>query len=313
MNWQTARALVTGGAGFIPSHIVDALVARGAQVIALDNLQAGKKENLSEALPRITFVEGDVRDAGLVDELADGQDVIFHLAANASVPNSIEDPRYDFETNAVGTLNVLEAARRHGVKKVIFACSAAVYGEPRYVPMDERHVLDPVSFYGVSKQAGERLGMMFHRMFGVGFVSIRIFNTYGPRQPRYVMADLLRKLRANPNELEVLGDGTQVRDYCYVTDTAAAFLHAAENDSMVGEAYNVAGGNPISIKDLVALMLRVLDLPNTRIRYTGQSWKGDITKLMADISKIRLTGFSPQVGLEDGIRRMVEWFRAVEG
>ena len=313
MKWRNVRALVTGGAGFVPSHLVDALVARGAEVTVLDNLQAGKMENLAQAMPRIRFIQGDVRDLDTVDEAVNGQDFVFHLAANASVPNSLDEPRYDFETNALGTFNVLEASRRHDVRKVVYASSAAVYGEPKYVPVDESHPLEPCSFYGCSKLAGEREGFMFHSMFGLCFVAIRIFNTYGPRQPRYVMADLLRKLRENVDELEVLGDGTQVRDYSYVGDTTEAFVLAAENDDMIGQAYNIAGGNPISIRDLVALILGTLDLNHTRVCYTGTSWKGDIARLIADVSKIRGAGFAPTVRLEAGIRAMVEWFRLTEG
>ena len=312
MEWKNKRALVTGGAGFIPSHVVDALVTRGADVTVIDSLQAGKMENLSDAMEHIRFIEGDIRDDETVMKAVRGEDVVFHLAANASVPNSFENPRYDFETNALGSFNVLEAARLQGVGKVVYASSAAVYGEPKYVPVDESHPLEPCSFYGLSKLTGEREGFMYRDMYGLGFTAIRIFNTYGPRQPRYVMADLLRKLRNNPHELEVLGDGTQVRDYSYVSDTAEAIVSAAENDAMLGEAYNVAGGNPISIRDLVSLMLDTLDLKDTKVHYTGQSWKGDITRLMANIGKIRAVGFQPKVSLEDGIREMIEWFQGLE-
>jgi len=312
MNWKNKRVLVTGGAGFIPSHVVDALVARGTAVTAFDNLQAGKLENLSAVMEHLRFIQADLRDADAVMHAVEGQEVIFHLAANACVPYSLENPRYDFESNALGTFNVLEAARLHGVGKVIYASSAAVYGEPKYVPMDESHPLEPCSLYGLSKLAGEREGFMYLEMFGLGFVPIRIFNTYGPRQPRYVMADLLRKLRNNPHELEVLGDGTQIRDYSYVSDTAEAIISAAEDDAMLGQAYNVAGGNPISIRDLVTLLLDTLNLNGAQVHYTGQSWKGDITRLMADMTKIRKAGFEPRVPLQKGILKMVEWFQAQE-
>lgn len=306
MNWAGVNVLVTGGAGFVPSHVTDALVSLGANVTVLDNMQAGLKENLLRCAAEIRFVWSDLRDPDAVRGVVDGQEYVFHLGANASVPNSLTNTRYDFETNAHGTFNVLEAARDCGVKRVLYASSAAVYGEPQDVPTDEKHPLMPSSFYGESKLAGERLGMMFHAMFDLGFTAIRIFNTYGPRQPRYVLADLIRKLNRNPHQLEVLGTGDQVRDYCYVSDTVGAFISAAENDGAAGEVYNIAGGNPISIRDLVAVILEVMDLPGCKVTYTGQSWRGDIARLVADISKISATGFKPKVSLKEGIRLTIE-------
>lgn len=306
MDWSGVPALVTGGAGFVPSHIVDALVARGARVTVLDNLQAGRKENLAGVLDRITFHHGDIREPELVRGIVAGNEYVFHLAANASVPGSVRDPRYDFETNSMGTFNVLEAARDAGVRRVIYASSAAVYGPPEYVPTDEQHRLQPTSFYGLSKLNGEQLGLMFHRMFDLGFSSVRIFNTYGPRQPRYVLADLVRKLMRNPDELEVLGTGKQVRDYAFATDTAGAFLAVAGSDALNGEACNISGGNPVSIRELVSIILEVMELPNCRVRYTGASWKGDIDHLEADLTKIREAGYAPKVTLTEGIRRTVE-------
>jgi UDP-glucose 4-epimerase len=306
MDWNGVRTLVTGGAGFVPSHIVDALVERGAVVTVLDNLQAGREENLEGVRGKIAFLRGDVREAGPVREAVSGQDTVFHLAANASVPASVRDPRYDFETNVAGTFNVLEAARDAGVRRVVYASSAAVYGPPDYVPTDETHPLRPSSPYGLSKLQGEQLGFLFHRMYGLSFSAVRIFNTYGPRQPRYVLADLVRKLMRNPHELEVLGTGEQVRDYAYATDTAGAFLAVAASASLDGEACNISGGNPVSIRELVAIILDVMELPDCRVRYTGASWKGDIDHLEADLTKIRRAGYAPRVALEDGIRRTID-------
>jgi UDP-glucose 4-epimerase len=298
------KAVVTGGAGFIGSHLVERLVASGIDVTVIDNFQAGKKANLSSVAERITVVEGDVRDSTVVNQGIADTDVVFHLAANASVPYSVENPRYDFETNAVGTFNVLEAARHTDVQKVVYASSAAVYGEPVYTPIDERHPVNPVSPYGVSKLAGEMYGTTFNTMYGLTFSALRIFNTYGPRQPRYVMYDLLEKLRETPRSLEVLGTGAQIRDYCYVSDMVNALTLAAQKGEGV---YNAASGSPTSIREVAEFIVAHVS-PGAAITYTGTSWKGDITTLTADITHLKTIGFAPKVSLPEGIKKMIQWF-----
>lgn len=307
------RILVTGGAGFIPSHLVDLLVARGAQVTVLDDLSAGKRENLAQVAGDIRFVEGSVADAELVDQVVAGQEMVFNFAANADVPRSVKHPRTDFAANALGAHLVFDACRRHEVRRVLQASTAAVYGEPRYTPMDEEHPLRPISPYGASKLAAEALGRAYHHTYGLPFTAIRIFNTYGPRQPRYVIYDLFRKLERDRDRLEVLGTGEQVRDYCYVADTAAAFVTVALDDATIGEVYNIAGGQPVSIRELVAMILETLGLPETVSHYTGQSWPGDITRLVADLTRLRERGFAPTVDLREGLRRFAEWIDITPG
>lgn len=299
--------LITGGAGFIGSHVVDRLVALGHRVTALDNLQAGKMENLLQVRGRIRFLRGDLRDPRAVRRAVRGNEEVIHIGANASVPHSVEDPRYDFETNAGGTLNLLEAARRSGVRRFLYASSAAVYGEPDYTPMDETHPLRPISPYGASKLAGERLGFAYAESYGLRFVAARIFNIYGSRQPRYVMADLVRKLERSPNRLEVLGDGTQVRDPCYVDDCVDALLFLFRRGK--GECYNVAAGRPTTIRHIAeGLVARVS--PGARIVYTGKSWAGDVKTLIADVRKIRRLGWKSKVPLEEGMDRFVGWWES---
>lgn len=312
MKLEDKNILVTGGAGFIGSHLVDKLVERGANVIVVDNLKDGTLENLRESIDKIKFYDVDVRDYHKIKEILESHsiEIVFHLAANANVPYSVKHPEYDFETNAVGTFNILKASLDTDVKKVIYASSAAVYGEPKYTPIDEKHPLNPISPYGASKLAGEKLGFAYYKTYGLSFVAMRIFNTYGSRQRRYVMYDLIQKLKRNPKELEVLGTGEQIRDYCYVKDTVRAFVLAAKSSKSTGEAYNIAGGNPISIKELVELILEVMGLTGiTEVHYTGKSWKGDIKTLIADISKIRRElEFEPTVRLEEGILKLKEYF-----
>ena len=294
--------LVTGGAGFIGSHLVDRLINE-CTVTVYDNLSTGKEENLPE---NALFVKGNLGDSDLVKKTIDDADidVIFHIGANASVPHSVDNPRYDFEANALGTFNIMESCLDLNVEKVVYASTAAVYGEPVYTPIDEDHPLHPVSPYGASKLAGERYGFAFKETYGIDFAAIRIFNTYGPRQPRYVMYDFIHKLKKNPLLLEVLGTGEQIRDYCYVSDMADAFVLVAEQGSGV---YNAAGGSPTSIKHLAELMVAIIS-PEAAIRYGGRTWAGDVNTLYADITRIRELGFDPKVGFEEGVRKMIAWF-----
>lgn len=312
MKIANMRVLVTGGAGFVPSHVVDAFVRAGAKVTALDNFAAGKRQNLAHLTGEIEVIDMDIRDDTISDVIKQ-HDIVIHMAANADVPVSVRDPDYDFQNNVVGSYNVLKGCLDSHVQKVVFASSAAVYGEPEYTPMDEHHPLNPRSPYGAAKLAAERLGISYFTSFGLPFTAIRIFNTYGTRQPRYVMYDLLRKLYNDPTKIEVLGTGDQVRDYSYATDTAQAFLLAAQSDTSAGQVYNVAGGYPISIKNLVDRLIRTLKLKHVEVTYTGKSWPGDIAILSADISKIKHDlSFQPRVNIEDGIQLLENWLHATE-
>lgn len=305
MKLKNKKVIVTGGAGFIGSHLVDMLVKKGAIVTVVDNLSAGDIRNLELSKNKIDFRNIDVRNFSDINKLIKNQDVVFHLAGNADVPLSIKNPHYDFQNNVVGGYNILRSCLNSDVQKVIFASSAAVYGEPEYVPIDEKHKTNPISPYGAAKLSIERLGITYYKSFSLPFTAIRIFNNYGERQPRYVMYDLIKKLYKNNNYLEVLGTGEQVRDYCYVEDGARCFILAAENEKSSGEVFNLAGGNPIKIKDLVGLIIKTIGFEKVTVKYTGQSWKGDIMKLIADMKKTKNDlGFEPKIDLSDGIRRL---------
>jgi UDP-glucose 4-epimerase len=313
MSVSNRRVLVTGGAGFIGSHLVDKLVELNWRVTVLDNLSFGYEEQVNK---RADFVRLDVCDYSSLRNVTSDTNprLIFHLAANATTKESAmgwQNPVADYQVNAMGTLNILRAVVDLGIDcHVIYASSAAIYGEPEYTPIDESHPTNPISPYGISKLAGEKYCLAYFREQRVKTTILRIFNTYGPRQPRYIMFDLVKKLSDDANKLEVLGTGKQVRDYCYVSDTVNAFILAAENSAW-GKIYNVAGGNPISISEVVRLIVATLGLgTKTEIHYTGESWKGDIFKLSADISKIkRELGFEPQVSLEEGLQRFIRWLR----
>lgn len=311
MKVSGAKVLVTGGAGFVPSHVVDALVGAGADVTVLDNFTTGRRSNLDLSMEDIRVVEMDIRDED-VGSIVKAHDVVVHMAANADVPLSVSEPEMDFDCNVIGSYNILRACRESDVQKLVFASSAAVYGQPIRTPIDESHPTSPRSPYGAAKLAVEKLGLAYHECFGLPIVVVRIFNTYGTRQPRYVMYDLLRKLYRDPTKLEVLGTGAQIRDYSYVTDTARCFLLAAQTD-LAGDVFNVAGGHPTSIAELVTQLIAAVGLSDVEVTFTGKSWPGDIETLVADISKAeRLLGFVPKVPLGDGVRLLETWLRAAD-
>ncbi|MGA3292210.1 MAG: SDR family NAD(P)-dependent oxidoreductase [Candidatus Microgenomates bacterium] len=310
MELHNKKVLVTGGAGFIGSHLVDVLVKKGAKVTVVDNLFSGYLSNLELSKEKIIYKNIDIRDKEKLRKIMRGQEIVFHLAANADVPYSVQHPEEDFEINIMGSYNVLQNALKNKVKKIVFASSAAVYGDPIYTPVDEMHPTVPISPYGASKLATERLGYSYYKTYGLPFVTMRIFNTYGVRQSRYVMYDLLKRLYKDDSRIEVLGSGNQRRDYSYVSDTVAAFILAAESDNSNGQVYNIAGGKTISIKRLVEMLTKVLKIKKINIRYTGKSWAGDINVLSADISKIRKElKFTPNVPLDEGLERLDTWLK----
>jgi UDP-glucose 4-epimerase len=306
--WRHRSVLVTGGAGFIGSHLVDRLVNEGARVRVLDNLTGGTLDNLTGSRGAIDLRIDDLRDAAAVDDAIRGCEVVFHLGANASVPVSVDDRAYDFTTNTQGTFHVADAAVRHGVHRVIYASTAAVYGPPESTPVGELHPLNPISPYGASKLAGERLLYGYARTYGFELAIVRIFNTYGPRQRRYVAYDLMMKLARDPRSLEVLGTGEQRRSYCYVSDTTAALMLAARVPAAPPVVYNVSADSTVSIRELTGMILRTLRLRDTNDRYGLPSWTGDIDVLSGDSTRLRALGWRPRVGLSTGLRRLAAYY-----
>lgn len=307
--------IVTGGAGFIGSHCVDLLIEKGYHVLILDDLSFGKERNLNS---NADFIKMDLRDFENTEKIIIDFEPshIFHFAANATTKSTSmgwENPIVDYKINMVGTLNLLEAIRKNKLSThMIYASTAAIYGEPDYIPIDEQHVTAPLSPYGITKLTGEKYCYAYFREWGVKTTIIRIFNTYGPRQPRYIMYDQMKKMLAcKDGTFQVLGTGEQLRDYAYVSDSVDAFYRVMiRPEKSIGQVYNLAGGNKFAIKDLIVKIKSVLKKEDLQEVFTGESWKGDLIKLWADTSKIREDlKWEPKVPLRKGLEILADWVR----
>lgn len=303
--------LVTGGAGFIGSHLVEALVDAGARVTVQDHRASLDHPNLQAVQGAVRLIAEDTQTAianGLLD--AEPFALIFHLSGNAYVPASVEHPAVDFQKNLQTTFDLLEKLRQKSQKpRLIFASSAAVYGNPAHLPIHEEDCTHPISPYGVSKLAAERYVEVYARLYGIPAATVRMFSVYGARQKKLVVYDLLQKLRSNPAQIEVYGDGTQERDFCSVTDAVQAMLTVAKNAPAQGESYNVASGESHSINDLVALWCEVLGV-SPQIVYSGDVRAGVPQRWSVSIDRLRSLGFVPQVSLGAGLRAVKEWYDA---
>jgi UDP-glucose 4-epimerase len=313
---KASKVLITGVAGFMGGHLAEKLLAKGFEVVGLDNFSSGPTENLSTVKnsKKFSLIKGDILNPSDISKAKD-IDAIFHLAAQSSVPRSTDDPSGDFEINVRGTINVLEHARKEDVKAFIFASSSTVYGEAKVLPTPEDHPMLPISNYGASKAAGEVYCSSYFFLYGIGTVSLRYYNIFGPRCRRGVMFDLMQKLSRDKGRLEVLGTGKQEKDYLYIDDALNATLLVAEKGRLGGEAYNVGSGEAYTVKELTMTLLEMLGLSGrTKIVYKGGlSWPGDVQRTRADISKLGKLGFAPKVELERGMRTFVEWYQSEYG
>ena len=312
---MNGTVLVTGGAGFIGSHLVEHLLRRDTGVRILDNFFSGSEANLPFADAfgtRLEIVRGDVRDLATVERAARGVTVIFHQAAMRSVPLSVHDPLGANDNNVTGTLHVFEAARRAGIRRVVYASSSSVYGDRPELPKCEDQSPAPISPYAVSKAAGEQYAAVWHRLYGVETVGLRYFNVFGPRQdPASEYAAVIPRfiqwaLRGEP--LEIHGDGTQSRDFTYIDNVVHANVLAAEAEGVGGEVFNVGCGERISLLTIVEMLEKLLGRPLARRHTPGRA--GDVPHTLADLDKAkRLLGFSSLVDFDHGLRRTVEFFR----
>lgn len=309
------RYLVTGGAGFIGSHVVEELVRRGQQVTVLDDLSAGKEANLAPLGGDVQLVRGSITELDLVQKAAQGADYVIHLAARTSVPRSIADPLESNRVNIDGTLNVLVAARDAQVRRVVFSASSSAYGESPTLPKVESMPSAPISPYGVTKLAGEVYAQVFGRAYGLENVSLRYFNVFGPRQdPNSPYSGVLARFclaLLRGEQPVIFGDGGQTRDFTYVANVVDATLRATEAAAASGQVFNVGTGGRFSLNHTLELLGKISGHP-ARARYEPVR-NGDIRDSQADISAARrVLGFTPTVDFEEGLRRTWEWYRTTQ-
>ena len=308
--------VVTGGAGFIGSELVRQLASRGHEVVALDNLVNGRRENLAEVVSeRVRLVVADVRDPEMMAHVLRGAEVVFHLAC-LGVRHSIHSPQENHEVNAGGTLTLLSAARAAGVKRFVHVSSSEIYGPARSVPMSEDHPAMPMTVYGAAKLAGEGYARAFHRTYGYPTIVVRPFNAYGPRSHHegdsgeVIPKFLLRCLAGSP--MVIFGDGAQTRDFTYVGDIGNGILLAGFEDAAVGETINLGCGTETTIDDLAALVAEVVGRGGARVAHDAER-PGDVRRLYADTAKAqRLLGFRPTVSLREGLSRLKEWYSKLD-
>ena len=304
--------LVTGGAGFIGSHLVESLVRQGGRVRVFDDLSTGLSANLAQIEPAVEIIVGDVADAAAVERAVEGAGVIFHLAALASVQRSIEAPADTHRVCAGGTLNILDAARHTGVRRVVYAASSSAYGIPAGDVQTESDLLAPLSPYAAAKLAGELYAQSFTAAFGLETVRLRFFNIFGPRQRADspysgVIALFAAALSAGRTPM-IFGDGLQTRDFTFVSDVVQALLRAAQTPGISGRVYNVGTGCGTSVLNLVAALNR--QLGTNIVPRHAPSRAGDVRHSCADISLAkRELGYEPAVSFEEGLAKTLAWYR----
>jgi len=305
------RYVVTGGAGFIGSHLVEALVSAGHEVVVVDDFSTGRRENLAPVLGRIELIEGSIEDETLCERAFRGADYVLHQAALPSVPRSIKDPVATNRVNVTGTLNVLRAAHAAGVKRVVFAGSSSAYGNTAELPKHEGQVPQPLSPYAASKVAGEAYCRAFHESYGLETVVLRYFNIFGPRQdPTSQYAAVVPKFIVSALRGEsptIFGDGEQTRDFTYVGNAVRANLLACEAPGAAGGVFNVGCGDRISVN---LLWQRIRELTGAEVEAVHAPPRaGDVRDSLASLERSRaVLGYSPEISLSEGLRRTIEWF-----
>jgi nucleoside-diphosphate-sugar epimerase len=307
-----ATYLVSGGAGFIGSHLVEELLRRGHTVRIVDNFSTGKRENLPPASARVEVIDGDVSDGEVARRAVAGCDFVLHQAAIPSVPRSVKDPLTSHRANVEGTLQMLLAARDAKVKRLVFAGSSSVYGDTAVLPKREDMRPNPLSPYALQKLIGEQYCQLFTKLYGLETVTTRYFNVFGPRQdpgsPYSGVISLFIDAMTSGKTPKIYGDGKQTRDFTYVADVVKGVLRCCEAPNVAGEVINVAAGGRVSLLELIRA-LGVITGKGGQLEFAAPR-EGDVRDSQADIFKARqLLSFEPSVPFDEGLRRTVEWFR----
>jgi len=318
--YRGRRVMITGGAGFIGSNLARQLVDLGAEILLVDSLipdYGGNLYNIEDIASRLRLNVADVRMQTTMEALVRNQDVIFNLAGQVSHIDSMRDPYTDLEINCRAQLSILEACRKYNRNvRVVFAGTRQVYGRPDYLPVDEKHLVRPADINGVNKAAGEYYHLLYNNVFDVRACSLRLTNVYGPRQlikhNRQGFIGWFIRLALEGREIQIFGDGTQLRDFVYVDDAADAFLRAGAADTCDGDVFNVGGDTPISHRDLVQLLVGLAGRGSVRfVEWPADKKRIDIGSFYSDSSKFsRITGWKPAVDLRNGFRRTIEYYRA---
>jgi UDP-glucose 4-epimerase len=302
-------SVVTGGAGFIGSHLVDALVARGEQVVVIDSLAAGSRDNLAKHLDegRVTLVQADLLEDGWQQSLA-GATRVFHLAADPDVRQSAISPDSQVRNNIMGTYRVLEAMRTHGVGEIAFTSTSTVYGEATVIPTPEDYTpLEPVSVYGASKLASEALISSYCHSFGMKACVYRFANIIGARSGHGVITDFIRKLREDPGVLEILGDGRQSKSYLEVGECVKAMLFAVDHAQAHYNVFNIGSEDWVDVRRIADIVVEEMGLTGVRYRFTGgeRGWVGDVPRMQLAVDRIRALGWKPGIGSAESVRSAV--------
>jgi len=314
LELKNLRVLVTGGAGFIGSHLVDKLLEMGNTVIVYDNFDdfyPGKESNVQHNLKnsRFKLVQDDILNYEALVSSMKGVNVVFHDAAQCGVRYCIKNPLKANNVNVNGTLNTLWAARQTKVKKVVFASSSGIFGEPKYVPMDEKHPTNPNSPYGVSKLAAEHYCQVFHKVYGLDVACLRYFSVYGPRgRPDQVIYEFVSAIEKNERPV-IFGDGTQTRDFTFISDVVEATILTAEIDEAIGEIFNIGYGKEITINEVASAVIRKLGKKSDILPLYERTYKGEFPRTLADNTKARrILGWKPKIELDRGLDTFIDWF-----
>lgn len=320
MQLDGKNIAVTGGCGFIASHLVDRLIQKNTNVIVIDNLSSSTVEYIEKYLNKenFWFYNEDIRDFEAILEIFKKHeiDTVFHFAADPDVKKSVEDPFPSFYINVEGTVNILEAMRKTDISKIVFASSGGtLYGDVEKFPVDEETAPKPISPYGASKVSGEAYISAYSGAYGFAAISLRLANIYGPRSTHGVMFDFFHKLKKNHEELEILGNGLQQKSYLYISDCIDAILKVYEHISKGFEAYNVGSEDWYTVNEIAKLVIDALGLKNVKFKYTGgeRGWAGDVKKILLSIDKLKKLGWMHKVSFKDGVYKYINWLKSRYG